>query len=77
MMLQLARTSRFVTVKVGVQTLAAHFGYLLHLAVRNVIQQPAQIRSRVHRLQMLLIEVQHLIDPPLVLELRTKENKNI
>lgn len=69
-------TSSLLTVEVRIQALAAHLRDLLDLAVRHVLQQPPQVRPGVHRLQLFLVEVQHLVDPSLVLELRISE-KNV
>lgn len=65
-------TSSFLAVEIRIQTLAAHLGDLLDLAVCHVLEQPSQIRPRVHRLQLFFIQVQHLVDPSFVLELRIK-----
>lgn len=65
-------TSGFLAVEIRIQTLAAHLGDLLHLAVCHVLQQPSQVCPRVHRLQLFFIQVQHLVDAPFVLELRIK-----
>ena len=66
-------TSGLLTMKVWVQTPVAHPGDLLDLAVRYVVQKLPEIGSGVHRLQLFFVEVQHLIDPLLVLELKEKK----
>lgn len=53
--------------EVRVQPLAAHLGDLLHLAVVDIVDEPAQVGLGVHRLQLLLIQLQHLVHSPLVL----------
>lgn len=66
-------TSRVLAMEVGVQPLAAHLGDLLHLAVVDIVDEPAQVGLCVDCLQLLLIQLQHLVHPPLVLQLQNKQ----
>ena len=54
---------------VRIQSFGTHFGDLLRLAANDVIEETAQVDSRVQRTQLLLVQVQHLVDAPLVFQL--------
>lgn len=56
--------------EIWIQTLTTHFRDLLDLTARHVIQQPSQIRPGVHSLELFLVQMQHLVHPSLVLELK-------
>ena len=58
--------------KVGIEALGAHLGHLLHVVGHDVLQQLLQIAAGVDVLQLLLVQVQHLVHSPLELELRNK-----
>lgn len=59
-------TASFLTVEVGVEPLGAGLGDLVDLRVRHVLEEAAQVGARVQRLQRLLVQLQHLVHPPLV-----------
>lgn len=65
-------TSHFRTVKVWIETFAAHFRYFFDLTVGHVVQKSPEVRSCVHRLQLLFVEVQHFVYAPFVFELGTE-----
>ena len=55
--------------KIGIEALGAHLGHLLHVVGHDVLQQLLQIAAGVDVLQLLLVQVEHLVDPSLELEL--------
>lgn len=60
---------RLLAMEVRIQSLRAHLRHLLHLSVVHVLEEAPQIRSCVQRLQLLLVQIQHLVDASLVLQL--------
>lgn len=62
-------TSSLLAMEIWIQSLATHFGYFLDLTIGYILQQPPQVGPRMHRLELLLIEMKHLVDPSLVFEL--------
>lgn len=56
--------------KIGIQPLGAHLGDLLHLAVRDVVQESSQVRSGVQTFQLLLVQSHHFVHPSFVLQLQ-------
>lgn len=58
--------------KVGIEALGAHLGHLLHVVGHDVLQQLLQIAAGVNVLQLLLVQVQHLVHTPLELELEIR-----
>ena len=61
--------------EIGIQALGAGFGQLLRLSGSRVVQEPPQLDAGVKGSQLLLVQVQHLVHPALILELRTNPNE--
>jgi hypothetical protein len=75
----LGLTARLLTVNVGIQPFGTHFRNLLRLAAGHVVKEATQVDACVQRTQLFLIQMQHLVDTPLVLQLfaqRIKERKD-
>jgi hypothetical protein len=62
-------TARLLTVNVGIQPFGTHFGNLLRLAAGHVVEEATQVDACVQRTQLLLVQMQHLVHTPLVLQL--------
>lgn len=68
------RLAAFRAVKIWIQALGTHLGYLLHMAPIDAVQEATQVGTRVQRLQLALVQCEHFIHATLVLELqRTAE----
>ena len=66
-------TSAVLAVKVRVQSFDAHLVDLLDVATGHVLDELLVVRLRVDRLQLLVVHLKHLVDPPLVLQLQMKQ----
>ena len=53
--------------KVRIQALGQHLRHLLHIVAHHMLQKLLQTTLGIHLLQLLLIQVQHLIHSPLEL----------
>ena len=54
---------------VGIQSFGTHFGDLFRLAAGHVVEETTQVDACVKRAQLFLVQVQHLVHAPLVLQL--------
>ena len=61
--------ARFGAVEVGIETLVAHFTNFFHIVGEHVVEKLLQVGPRVDVLQLLLVQVEHLVDASLELEL--------
>lgn len=57
--------------EIGIESFGADLGDLLGLATGDVVEEAPQLDAGVQRTQLLLVQVQHLVHPPLVFELKT------
>lgn len=64
-------TSSFLTVEVRIESLVAHLSDLLNVAFLDPFEKAAQVAPRVQCPQRLLLQLEHLVHPPLVLKLLT------
>ena len=58
--------------KVRIEALGAHLGHLLHVVGEHVVEELLQVGPRVDVLQLLLVQVQHLVHTPLELQLEIR-----
>lgn len=63
------RVARIGTVEIRIQTFGTHFSDLLDVTAVHTFQKAAQICTRVQRLQLFFVNVQHFVDAPLVFQL--------
>ena len=61
--------ARLGAVEVGIETLVAHFPHFLHIVGEHVVEKLLQVRPGVDVLQLLLVQVEHLVDASFELEL--------
>ena len=61
--------ARLGAVEVRVEALVAHLSHFLHIVGQHLVQELLQVRPRVDVLQLLLVQVEHLVDTTLELEL--------
>ena len=61
--------ARLGAVEVRVEALVAHLSHFLHIVGQHLVQELLQVRPRVDVLQLLLVQVEHLVDATLELEL--------
>ena len=55
--------------EVWIEALVAHFAHFLDIVGEHVVEELFQVCSGVDVLQLLLVQVEHLVDAPLELEL--------
>ena len=55
--------------EVWIEALVAHLAHFLNIVGEHMVQELFQVCSGVDVLQLLLVQVEHLVDAPLELEL--------